>query len=142
MTEKATEQLEELLYKILTPCNAHRRLLGEAIDAHGFGELIEKPYRLHLTGEIDRRLKALKEIAESLRLRDCRGEYVSSITYLTGISKETQLVFGQRYGLERLLEVPRAVGATERQTERLLLVSQFMALYLSSDKEVLEQETN
>lgn len=140
MTEKATEQLEELPYKILTP--AHRRLLGETIDAHGFGELIEKPYRLHLNGEIDRRLKALKEIAESLRLRDCRGEYVSAITYLTGISKETQLAFGRRYGLVRLLEVPKTVEATERQTERLLLVSRFMARYLSSDEEILEQETN
>ncbi|XCH80143.1 MAG: hypothetical protein WHF31_05620 [Candidatus Dehalobacter alkaniphilus] len=143
MLEKDTKQLEELLYKILSAGNAHRKLMGEYIDTGGFRSLIEKPYRLQVNGEIDRRLKALYEIAESLRLRDCRGEYVLAITYLTGITKETQLAFGRRHGLERLLEVPKAVEATERQTERLMLVSQFMALYLSSNEEVAsEQETD
>lgn len=130
MLEKDTKQLEELLYKILSAGNAHRKLMGEYIDAGGFQSLIEKPYRLQMNGEIGRRLKALHEIAESLRLRDCRGEYVSAITYLTGISKETQLAFGRRYGLERLLEVPKIVEATERQTERLMLVAEFVTLYL------------
>ncbi len=130
MLEKDTKQLEELLYKILSAGNAHRKLMGEYIDAGGFQSLIEKPYRLQMNGEIDRRLKALHEIAESLRLRDCRGDYVSAITYLTGISKETQLAFGRRYGLERLLEVPKIVEATKRQTERLMLVAEFMILYL------------
>ena len=89
MLEKDTKQLEELLYKIISAGNTHRKLMGEYIDAGGFRSLIEKPYRLQINGEIDRRLKALHEIAESLRLRDCRGEYVSAITYLTGITKET-----------------------------------------------------
>ena len=143
MLEKDTKQLEELLYNILSAGNAHRKLMGEYIDAGGFRSLIEKPYRLQVNGEIDRRLKALYEIAESLGLRDCRGEYVSAITYLTGITNETQLAFGRRHGLERLLEAPKAVEATERQTERLMLVSQFMALYLSSNEEVAsEQETD
>ncbi|MGC6175143.1 hypothetical protein [Lacrimispora sp. 38-1] len=134
MIEKDTGQLEELLYKILPVGNIHRKLMGEYIDAGGFQALIEKPYRLHLTCEIDRRLKALHEIAESLRLRDFRGEYVAAITYLTGISRETQLAFGRRYGLERLLEAPKTVEASERQTKRLMLVAEFMAYYLAEDK--------
>lgn len=143
MLEKDTNQLEELLYKILSAGNAHRKLMGEYIDAGGIRSLIEKHYRLQINGEIDRRLKALHEIAESLRLRDCRGEYLSAITYLTGISKETQLAFGRRHGLERLMEAPKAVEATERQTERLMLVAEFIALYLSlSGNAVSKKETN
>ena len=61
MLEKDTKQLEELLYKILSAGNAHRKLMGEYIDAGGFRPLIEKPYRLQMNGEIDRRLKALHD---------------------------------------------------------------------------------
>ena len=143
MIEKDTKQLEELLYKILSAGNVHRKLMGGYIDACGIRSLIEKPCRLQINNEIDRRLKALHEIAESLRLRDCRGEYISSITYLTGISKETQLAFGRRHGLEQMLEAPKAIEATERQTERLMLVAEFIALYLSfSEDAVSKQETN
>ncbi|WFR59148.1 hypothetical protein QA584_08690 [Anaerocolumna sp. AGMB13025] len=42
-----------------------------------------------------------------------------------------------------MLEAPKAIEATERQTKRLMLVAEFIALYLSfSGDAVSKQETN
>lgn len=125
-----TGQLEELLYKILSPGNTYRQMMADYIDTNGFAALLEKSYRLHLTNELDRRLKAVREVTNSLRLGDYRLEFMAAMTVLTGISKEMLLTYRKRNGFPALFQGESFQGITERQQNRLANLAEFIKLYL------------
>lgn len=130
MRETDTGQLEELLYKILSPGNTYRQMMADYIDNNGFAALLEKSYRLHLTNELDRRLKAVREVTNSLRLGDYRLEFMAAMTALTGISKETLLAYRKRNDFPALFQGESFQGITERQQNRLADLAEFIKLYL------------